>query len=227
MLLAEKELHLLTFCLAKISFKFRIFLTVNNRPLYEKTKHLCCLLWEHWYFYFSLPYQDLVYWLRNNFLLGLLGITFFSFAHVIIRLSAFSAVVHLLHTLQKQYDFRKKEIFNIFFLRWLSEIKPPVSAKQNKYCPVSPVGLAKRHSYFTSCSSSIPDVNSSQLQILVNETDGTFPNSVLAPLAQQPSCLVQNSLCHFWLQPPLCRVAWQQSSTEISNSCWMQTLAFD
>lgn len=44
-------------------------------------------------------------WLRNNFLLGLLGITLFSFAHVIIRLSAFSAVAHLLHTLQKQYDF--------------------------------------------------------------------------------------------------------------------------
>lgn len=128
---------------------------------------------------------------------GALGVTLFSFAHVIIRLSAFSAVVHLLYTLQQQYDFRKWEIFNIFSLRWLSEIKPTVSAKQNKQCPLLPVGLAKRHSYFTSCSSSIPDVDSSQLQILVNETDGTFLKSVLAPLAQQPSCLVPNSLCHF------------------------------
>lgn len=169
MLLVEKELNLFTLCLARMSIKFRIFWTVNNRPLYEKTKYLSYLLWQHLYFYFPLPHQDLTfYWLRNNFLFGLLGVTLFSFAHVIIRLSAFSAEVHLLHTLQQQYDFRKWEIFNIFSFRLLSEIKPTVSEKQNKQCPFLPMGLAKRHSYFISCSSSIPDVNSSQLQFLVS-----------------------------------------------------------
>lgn len=139
MLLDEKELNLFTLCLAKMSFKFRIFWTVNNRPLW-KDKILILFTVATLKFLLSTTHQ--VYWLRNNFLLGLLGVTLFSFAHVIIRLSAFSAVVHLLHTLQQQYDFRKWEIFNIFSLTLLSEIKP--TEKQNKQCPLLP-SLAKRH----------------------------------------------------------------------------------
>lgn len=86
-----------------------------------------------------------------------------------------------------------------FSLRLLSEIKPTISAKQNKQWPRLPMGLAKRHSYFTSCSSSVPDVCSSPFQILVNQTDVTFQNTVFTPLAHRPSSLVQTSLGPFEL----------------------------
>lgn len=107
-----------------------------------------------------------------------------------------------------------------FSLRLLSEIKPTILAKQNKQWPCLPMGLAKRHSYFTSCSSSVPDVCFSPFQILANQTDVTFQNMVFAPLAYQPSCLVQTSLGRFELPSLYCAMS------EMSNLSWMQTQAF-
>lgn len=100
---------------------------------------------------------------------GTPGGTLFPFAHVIILGSLLSVLWSISFILCNNNTILESgKYLTFFYLRLLSEIKPTVSAKQNKQCPHLPMGLAKRHSYFTSCSSSIPEANSSQLQILVN-----------------------------------------------------------
>lgn len=185
MLLGEKELLFLPTAVQKhpLNSECLALLIIDHC----RNRQHSSLLQQNLYFYL-LPCQDLpVCCFRNNF--GFWGLTLFSFAHIVIGLSASSAVVHLLHTLQQQYGFRKWKILNIFSLRLLSEIKPTILAKQNSALAY----LSALPKDTVTSQVAVPDVSSRQFQIFVYQTDVTFQNTEFALLAHQPSCLGQTS----------------------------------